>query len=89
MIDVKEAVRRAVVFLKDIYDKEDLDDVRLEEVEFLDATREWLITLGYQRRAKLVRHPFPDLAMPAREFKTLTIDADAGIVKSMKIRIAS
>ncbi len=47
MIEVKEAINRAIDNVQAIYDKERLVGLDLEEVEHNDQDHEWLITLGF------------------------------------------
>jgi hypothetical protein len=44
MINVKEAVAKAVQYVLDIFPCNTISDIRLEEVEFSDNDKLWLIT---------------------------------------------
>ncbi|HEX5506378.1 MAG TPA: hypothetical protein VFW96_27425 [Thermomicrobiales bacterium] len=46
-VDVKEAVRRALAFLRDLYPDGALPNLRLEEVELSEDGRHWLVTYGF------------------------------------------
>ncbi len=49
-MDVKEAVRRAVEYVEDIYADANITDVDVEEIAFDDAQYAWKITIGFFRR---------------------------------------
>ena len=50
MIPPKEAVSNAKKYLREILEpEEEISDLRLEEVEFKEENKQWLITLGYLR----------------------------------------
>jgi hypothetical protein len=88
MVDVKQAVNTAATYLTELYDASTLGDVMLEEVELSEAEREWHVTLGFQRLSKVKIGNFEPLIplRPSREYKTFTINAETGVVKSMRIR---
>jgi hypothetical protein len=90
-IDVKGAVKVASNYLEQLYDKQLLHDVLLEEVTKSDDDRYWLVTLGFSR-------PIPKDALTAfdqliggmptlkREYKIFEIDSNTGKVRGMRIR---
>ncbi|MFW5845972.1 MAG: hypothetical protein ACOCXJ_07080 [Planctomycetota bacterium] len=83
MIDVKEAVRLATDYIKDLYDERELEDLTLEEVELSEDEQWWLVTLGHARRLSGMdgfggQH--------RRCLRVFSIRADSGQVQSMKIR---
>ena len=85
-IAVKQAVRIALDYFKDLYDTGGLRDIRLEEVELTEDGKFWLVTLGFDR-------PVPQAIFEAfgapkyqREYKVLKIDSSRGEVHGMKIR---
>lgn len=91
--DVKQAVDRARKFLLDVYEGEDLPNLRLEEVELSDDGQYWLVTLGFTGYEEEVEH-CPILA-PAfatttkrakREYKLVPGNAYTGEAESIKIR---
>ena len=73
MIPPKEAVSNAKKYLRGILEpEEEISDLRLEEVEFEEFNKQWLITLGYLRlRDKEVKY---------------TIDPDVGFVSKNTLR---
>jgi hypothetical protein len=88
MIDVKEAVKIAIDFTKDILSSENIHQITLEEVELDEAQRFWYITLGI---AKIVREsPFAVFEAKGSKllvkYKILKINRESGEVVSMKIR---
>lgn len=94
MIDVKEAVRKAYDYMKEVY-PESLRELRLEEVDRDDLTDNWLITMGYTEDVPISRARnaiqqvlrADQLQPVTRSYKILTIDKETGDVKKMKIRI--
>ena len=49
-MDVKQAVRKAVEYVEDIYAGASITDVDVEEIAFDDAQNAWKITIGFFRR---------------------------------------
>jgi hypothetical protein len=92
-VAVKEAVQRARAFLKDLYEGEELPNLRLEEVELSDDERHWLVTFGFTASEHDVEHG-PNIGVwggttatrTKRDYKRIRIDADTGEAMSMKIR---
>ncbi len=83
MIDVKEAVKNAILYFEELY-QGDYSNLALEEVEFSDDEKHWFITLGFTP-------PTTGIAQMAgtvqkREYKSLTINSESGSIISMKIR---
>jgi hypothetical protein len=103
MIPPKEAVSNAKKYLREILEpEEEISDLRLEEVEFKEADKQWLITLGYlrPRNTKIKKDEFrPSFGAfrgvlgeekqednENRIYKRLVIDGESGNIKSMLIR---
>jgi hypothetical protein len=89
MIDVKTAVRNAISHVTDLYNPDQLTDLRLEEVERTDDDRFWYVTVGFLPYTKEVQMLSPMLRRSAqgdRVYKRLKIDASSGEVESMTIR---
>jgi len=94
MIDVKTAVKNAILFLADLLAEQNVHDVRLEEVELSEDERVWFITLSYLRRSAeseqsemqkmLSSHGLT--AQTVREYKIFAVDSAKGEVRSMKMR---
>ena len=90
MLTIKEAVQRAEEWVRDLYPESDLHHLRLEEVTLSGDERNWEITLGWADKAvrqnSLSAAFSSDLQVLPRVYKTLLVDAETGVVKSMKIR---
>jgi hypothetical protein len=97
MIDVKEAVKIAVDYLRNLYDSTELKDILLEEVVLSDDEKYWYVTLGFSRKVESM-NPWGKLGLNTteelsnkeykREYKVFQIDTASGQVRSMKIRAA-
>lgn len=94
-IDVKQAVRIALEYVREIFDSDKLSHLGLEEVERLGGT--WLVTVGFSRPWDYPRHdalsslhPLAQLRdpdkRPDRDYKLVRIDAETGEVESVKNR---
>jgi hypothetical protein len=84
-MDVKQAVDLAKTHVADLFAKEGLLNLGLEEVEYDDARDLWRITVGFSRSWDRTG-PAASLFPPAtRTYKVVTID-DAGKVISVKNR---
>jgi len=84
MVPVKQAIQYAIQFLRDIYEGQALDDLRLEEVELAEDEKSWNITLSFLRPGGGVTTA---LALPRpRDYKVVTVSTDTGAVRAMKIR---
>ena len=81
MIDVKQAVRIAAEYFADILGSRAeaslLEEVSLEEE---DGRRYWKITFSIPSRVPLAQ------LVAAKEYKVVTVDAESGEVRSIKIR---
>lgn len=79
MIGVKEAVRLALDYMKE-FSQQELDQLRLEEVEISEDEKSWLVTVSYLDDQAM--NPF----QKPRAYKLITIDSATGAFKSLKIR---
>jgi len=87
MIPVKEAVKAAMQFLAETFEGETLANPRLEEIEPSDDGAYWYITVSFFRdNPRAAFAATMGVRLEGREFKTVTVDANNGTVKSMKIR---
>ncbi|HYH82959.1 MAG TPA: hypothetical protein VEX86_24405 [Longimicrobium sp.] len=84
MIDVKQAVKSAESYARDLYSDADLRHLGLEEVEREDSR--WKATLGWVEPAVSGMVLAGDLGKLPRLYKLFEVDADTGEVTSMKIR---
>jgi hypothetical protein len=96
-IDAKQAAQAAAKYLSDMRDLIDakLRDVRLEEIELLEAPKVWVVTLGYDVPSQASNDLFPAILNPRplpgqvvykRDYKTFQVNSETGEVESMKIR---
>ncbi len=90
MIPVKEAVKAAMQFLADTLEGERLENPRLEELELSDDNEYWYITVSFfrnnPRAAFAASLGATGVSSEGRDYKTVTVNAKTGTVKSMKIR---
>ena len=88
MLTVQDAVKAAEEWVRGLYPEGALNHLRLEEVELSSDEKTWRITLGWVEQA--VRESSLSAALGQRVlprvYKTLTVDAESGSVRSMKIR---
>jgi|SRR5215213_1282544 len=88
MVDVKQAVKSAESYARELFGDTDLHHLRLEEVELSDDGRRWNVTLGWVEAAVMQ----PALVLNGsiqklpRVYKLFEVDAESGKVNAMKIR---
>jgi len=78
----KEASKAALAYFEDIFQAK-YDNVAVEEIELLEDSTLWLVTIGYQlpeTSLLLIPNSSP------RQYKVFQVSADTADVKSMKIR---
>ena len=92
-MNVKEAVKVALEYVADLFKRESLSNIGLEEVVFDSATNEWKVTVGFSRpwdydRPGTLKGMFdPTREKQARrEYKVVHVDAETGEVRSVEIR---
>lgn len=90
-IDVKEAVKKALAYVRGLYEGENLPNLRLEEVEFSEDAPRWLVTIGYTASERDVESnsfitALGSTTRPRRDYKIIEVDAHTGQALSMKIR---
>ena len=91
MVDVKEAVSKAMGYLEDMYQIDQFKDVLLEEVDLSEDDKFWNVTIGFTRRQDSTSGgPMATLIGQSeefkREFKVFQIDAKTGDLRSMRSR---
>ena len=91
MVDVKQAVAKAMDYLKDMYQIDRFKDVLLEEVDLSEDNKFWNVTIGFTRRQESTSGgPMATLIGQStefkREFKVFQIDAESGALRSMRSR---
>ncbi len=91
-VDVREAVRIARQYMRDLYEGEKLPNLRLEEVELSEDNAEWLVTFGFTASEKDVEtNSFitaigGSTSRPRRDYKLIRVDARTGKALAMNIR---
>jgi hypothetical protein len=94
-MDVKEAVKLAKQHVLDLFADENITNLGLEEVEYNEVEREWIVTLGFSRPWDEPHNTLASLAQastPHRSYKIVCIDdvanfsKKAGQVKRVKHR---
>lgn len=87
-IDVKQAVRTAAEYIQMLYEGQQLDDLRLEEVERSSDTftNNWLITFGFNVSATPANALQALAGRQAREYKVVEVDGESGEPLAMRIR---
>ena len=98
-MEVKEAVRTAINYVKEVFADETLSNLGLEEVEYVPESNEWLVTVGFSRPWD---YPRKDSAWqawqtaltvpsykppPERDYKVVHIDDTKGQVSAIKNRL--
>ncbi len=94
MIDVKEAVKQASQYVRDVFPA--VEDLQLEEVEIANGDGNWNVTLSYLRVVQLDSFsPFSAAKIVGevlgsgkyeRVYKVVAVDANSGECQSIKIR---
>ena len=98
MIPPQDAVSKAKKYLLELDPLDNITDLRLEEVEFIESEKLWSITLGFFRLHQNVTitevnigkfiNPLEKERLDSdnRIYKRLAIDAESGDFKFMRIR---
>jgi len=89
-MDVKEAVRKAKEYTKDLFAEEKAENIGLEEVEYDEVTANWIVTVGFSRPwdkpAGALGNLAQQLSIPTRSYKVVRIADQTGDVLSVKNR---
>jgi len=90
VMNVKDAVRKAMEYVTEVFKSENPENIGLEEVILNEDENIWEVTIGFSRPWD---YPQSGLFMgglqpqnPKREYKIVRIDNKSGEVKSIKIR---
>ena len=88
-MDVRDAVKTAKQHLLELFDSEPISYVGLEEVDFDDESREWIITISFARLWETTPLPTALGGKPPedRHYKVFRINDLNGKVKSIKDRV--
>ena len=86
MIDVKDAVRITLEYVRELFDPEEIPNLTLEEVEISPDGDHWLVTVSFQR--SYAKSPIEAMTghQSAPIYKIVKVHAETGQVLSMKIR---
>ena len=87
-MQVEEAIASAKTFFQKVFAEEQVSRVRLEEVEYDEAEKAWLVTLSaVQPHLSVGRWGLtPDAIDGPRSYKTVKIDDEGARLPSVKIR---
>jgi hypothetical protein len=95
-MEVKEAVRTALNYVREVFVDEKLSNLGLEEVEYVPDRSEWLVTVGFSRPWD---YPKKETAFqgvlsftnqerpPERDYKVVHVDDTNGQVWAIKNRL--
>lgn len=91
MIEVKEAIQKAFMFVRDVFGPDDFGDPRLEEVEHREDGYVWLVTVSFTRRP-IVLNPSAAAKEAAellverrvREYRVVQVNDETGDVTAVK-----
>ena len=81
MVDGKQAVGKAIDYVKSVYDASQLADLMLEEVERSEDGKHWYVTLSLMPKG-----PASGGTSSERAYKVVKVVVETGEVLSMKIR---
>ena len=88
-MNVKDAVKKAIEYIADVFKFENPENIGLEEVILNEHENIWEVTIGFSRPWD---YPIQGLVAglqaqrPKRQYKIVRIDNESGEVKSIKIR---
>jgi hypothetical protein len=85
-MEVREAVKSAKDWVRDVMKEEQPVNLGLEEVEFDDKSRVWKITLGFSRPWNSTKNALSTLTgdvAPWRAYRTIIVDDKDGHVRGM------
>jgi hypothetical protein len=96
-VDVKQAVKAALAFVREVYESEKITNVGLEEVAYDDEV--WRVTVGFSRPWDYPKRSLldeigglspsqPSSEPRTRDYKAVKVDASSGQILGMEIREA-
>jgi inactivated superfamily I helicase len=88
-MNVKDAVKKAIEYVADIFEAEKLENIGLEEVVLNEDEHMWEVTIGFSRpwdHQKIGILAGVQALNPTRRYKIIKIDNETEEVKSIKIR---
>lgn len=85
MIDIKEAVQKAIVFVGDVLQDDRAKSVLLEEIELSEDGKMWMITISLPTPSSPLA-ALKSVQIDARDYKAIQLDSSTGAIKSFRIR---
>ena len=89
-MNVKDAVKKAIEYVVDIFKSENAENIGLEEVMFDEHKNIWNVTIGFSRPWDYPKQGlligFQQQENPKRQYKIVRIDNESGKVISIEIR---
>lgn len=82
----KDAIATAKNYVVDLYSDDKINDVGLEEIEFDDQSKRWLVTIGITRLTAANNFVTSLGGTPLRSYKLVAIDGETGRALSLKDR---
>lgn len=84
-LNVKNAVKIALNYVKELYEDNNLQDLMLEEVDFSEAANQWLITVGFslpenQEETQPLIAPSKNRQTLSRRYKIVNVNAKTGSI---------
>ena len=86
MVDVKQAVSKAMESAKGLYEGTEIRSLLLEEVELSEDGKNWLVTIAFTQDSSKSSSSGSASPVYERAYKVIKLRADTGEVVSMKIR---
>jgi hypothetical protein len=84
-MQIAEAVAEAKKFLSEVFAEQDISGLRLEEIEFDEAKRQWNITISFLRGGADSTASFlQEMISRQRVYKVITISDESGRMISIK-----
>lgn len=89
-MQIAEAVAEAKKVLSEVFAEQDITGLRLEEVEFDEARRQWSITISFLRGSAESTPSFlQEMISRQRVYKTIMISDASGRMISIKNHVAA
>ena len=88
-MDIKEAIKKAISCVNDLFSDEKIEHVGLEEARYNEEEGSWEITIGFSRQwddSKSNPVLSELFVSPRRYYKIVKIDDASGEVKAIEIR---
>ena len=87
-MDVKSSVKKAIEYVTTLFSSESISNLGLEEVEFDEFSKEWIVTVGFSRPWDYSKNAIAVIAsqslQPKRSYKVVRINDESEQVRSVK-----